>query len=288
VDQSIRVWAYDEDGAAITGEAYNSAGIAVSVVVRSAGRILSTTALTLVARSGVGVHTDSAFTEVGGGEYVVDLADTYSATANRDVSVTLTSTAISGGYVLSETLAVGQAVELDSATLQKIDNILEDTGTTLPGLINAIEGGGGDNQEVLDAIDGVTASVAAYAARIALEVQLKGFPSVLCRNADYLEEVESEIRLTLEDVAGEEITEIAGTPVASLSWLFGAGTQTEPNLFDGTCSWDDDTDELIIEIPASETDGKKLGALTWQVGVTISEKTRWLGGGTTRLIERQF
>ena len=123
VDQSIRVWAYDVDGAAITGEAYNSAGISVSVVVRSAGRIVSTTALTLVARSGVGVHTDSAFTEVGSGEYVVDLADSYSATANRQVSVTLTSTAIAGGYVLSETLAVGVAVELDSATQTQITAI---------------------------------------------------------------------------------------------------------------------------------------------------------------------
>lgn len=113
-DQSIRVWAYNSSGAAITGEAYNSAGIAVSVVVRSAGRIVSTTALTLVARSGAGVHTDSAFTEVGAGEYVVDLPDSYSATAGRDVSVTLTSTAISGGYVLSETLSVGKPAELDS------------------------------------------------------------------------------------------------------------------------------------------------------------------------------
>lgn len=115
-DQSIRVFAYNSAGAVITGEAYNSAGISASVVVRSAGRILSTTALTLVARSGAGVHTDSAFTEVGSGEYVIDLADSYSATANRQVSVTLTSTAISGGYVISETLDVGVSVELDSAS----------------------------------------------------------------------------------------------------------------------------------------------------------------------------
>ena len=66
-DQSIRVFAYNSSGAAITGEAYNSAGIAVSVVVRSAGRILSTTALTLVARSVVGQHRDNEFTEVGAG-----------------------------------------------------------------------------------------------------------------------------------------------------------------------------------------------------------------------------
>lgn len=142
-DQSIRVWAYNSSGAAITGEAYNSAGIAVSVVVRSAGRIVSTTALTLVARSGAGVHTDSAFTEVGAGEYVVDLPDSYSATAGRQVSVTLTSTAISGGYVLSETLDVGVKAELDSATQLQLISIEEDSAasvgylTTLVGRLTA-------------------------------------------------------------------------------------------------------------------------------------------------------
>jgi len=59
---------------------------------------------------------------------------------------------------------VPQAAELDSATLQKIDDILEDTGTTLPGLIGDIEGGGGggsatlENQEaILAALQGVEA-----------------------------------------------------------------------------------------------------------------------------------
>lgn len=105
-NQSIRVWAYDDSGDAVIGEAYNSAGIAVSAVVRQSGRIVSTIALTLVARSGTGVHTDSAFTEVGSGEYVVDLADSYFTTATNQISVTLTSTAITGGYVLSESLMV--------------------------------------------------------------------------------------------------------------------------------------------------------------------------------------
>jgi hypothetical protein len=48
------------------------------------------------------------------------LPDTYSATANRQVSVTLTSTAISGGYVLSETLDVGVTAELDSDARVKL------------------------------------------------------------------------------------------------------------------------------------------------------------------------
>ena len=113
VDQSIRFWAYDSAGAVVEGEAWNSAGMAVSVIVRSAGRIMSTTALTLQARSGAGVHTDSALTEVSNGEYVVDLPDSYSATADRDISLSVASTAITG-TVIVETLAVGKAVELDS------------------------------------------------------------------------------------------------------------------------------------------------------------------------------
>jgi hypothetical protein len=84
---------------------------------------VSTTALTLVDRSEAGVHTDSAWTEVSGGEYVVDLADSYFATADRTISLTVAATAITG-TVIVETLAVGQAVELDSASRLAIWNTL--------------------------------------------------------------------------------------------------------------------------------------------------------------------
>lgn len=108
-DQSIRFWAYDSDGAAVTGEVYNSAGMSVSVIVRQSGRIASTIALTLVARSGAGIHTDSALTEVGSGEYVVDLPDSYFATDGDHVSVTVASTAITGSVVV-ESLTVSNGV----------------------------------------------------------------------------------------------------------------------------------------------------------------------------------
>jgi hypothetical protein len=49
-----------------------------------------------------------------------------------------------------------EAVELDSATSAKIDDILTDTGTTLPGLIAGIEGGGAGTVNVLPAT-GITA-----------------------------------------------------------------------------------------------------------------------------------
>lgn len=124
-DWSIRLWAYDSAGAAVTGLAYNSAGMAVSVVVRSKGRIVSTTALTLVARSGAGVHTDSAWTEVSGGEYVVDLPDSYLATAERTVSLSVAATAITG-TVIVETIEVGRAAVLDPAVQTQIDSIETD------------------------------------------------------------------------------------------------------------------------------------------------------------------
>jgi len=141
-DQSIRFWAYDADGAAVAGEAYNSAGMAVSVVVRSAGRIVSTTALTLVARSGAGVHTDSALTEVGNGEYVVDLPDSYSATALRDISLTVASTAITGA-VLVETLAVGQGssqASVDALAISLAGTAITVVNRVTGGTINAVMG----------------------------------------------------------------------------------------------------------------------------------------------------
>jgi hypothetical protein len=169
-------------------------------------------------------------------------------------------------------------------------------GASIAADIAAIDGGGGGGgdatlakqEEILTAVESVVETVAAYAARMALEVQLRGFPNVICRNADYLQATESEIRITVEDLTGAAITEIAGTPVASLSWLFGMGTEQNPALIAGTCSWDGDSDELVIEIAKEATAAKQTGSLTWQIGVTIDTKKRWLGGGTTRLIERQF
>jgi hypothetical protein len=52
----------------------------------------------------------------------------------------VTLTGVDGELAFSR---VEKAAVLDSATSQKIDDILTDTGTTLPGLIGDIEGGGG-------------------------------------------------------------------------------------------------------------------------------------------------
>jgi hypothetical protein len=119
-DWSIRLWCYDSAGAAVTGLLHNSAGMSVSVVVRQKGRIISTTVLTLVARSGAGVHTDSAWTEVADGEYVVDLTDSYLATAERTISLDVAATAITG-TVIVETIEVGRPAALDTDARVKLD-----------------------------------------------------------------------------------------------------------------------------------------------------------------------
>lgn len=172
-DWSIRLWAYDSDGAAVTGLVYNSTGIAVSVVVRAKGRIVSTTALTLVARSSDGVHTDSAFTEVGNGEYVVDLPDSYMATAERTISLTVAATAITG-TVIVETLEVGRAAVLDSTVQDQLDAIQEAAEAS---------GGGGDTSSFSGSaatqINAILSTAANAVANAGLQITTEGFPASL-------------------------------------------------------------------------------------------------------------
>jgi hypothetical protein len=61
---------------------------------------------------------------------VVDLPDSYLATAERTVSLTVAATAITG-TVIVETIEVGRGVVLDSATALQIDNIENASGYLL-------------------------------------------------------------------------------------------------------------------------------------------------------------
>jgi hypothetical protein len=193
----------------------------------------------------------------------------------------------------------------DNASITAVKAVTDKLNTTLTadGLlwqftVNALEnapggGGGGsatlENQELILAnLDNVTGAVAAAVARLQLETQITGFPATLCRGSDYDATIESEIRLQLLDLDNEPITEIGGTPVDEITWLFGFGTDRQPRLVEGACSWDDVTNELVIELSADDTEDTPLGAATWQIGAQIGELIRWLGGGTTRVIERQF
>jgi len=77
----------------------------------------------------------AGFTDVAAGDYKV----VYFSGA-RWVARGYRTFAGTNGETATETPI---AAELDPATSQKIDSILQDTGTTLPGLIGDIEGGGG-------------------------------------------------------------------------------------------------------------------------------------------------
>lgn len=186
--------------------------------------------------------------------------------------------------IKSVTDKLNTGLALDGAVYQFTANMLE----LAPG-----GGGGGsatiENQELILAnLDNITGAVSAAVARLQLETQITGFPATICRGSDYDQTLESEIRLQLLDLENNPITEIGGTPVAEITWLFGLGTDRQPRLVAGACSWDDTTDELVIQLAAADTDTTPLGSVTWQIGAQIGELVRWLGGGTTRIVERQF
>jgi hypothetical protein len=206
---------------------------------------------------------------------------------------------------ISTRLAATSYTAPDNASIGSIKAVTDKLNTTLAadGLlwqftINALEnapggGGGGsatlENQELILAnLDNVTGAVAAAVARLQLETQITGFPATLCRGSDYDVIIESEIRLQIKDLNDNPITEIGGVPVDEITWLFGFGTDRQPRLVEAVCSWDDVTDELVIELDAADTMDTPLGAATWQIGAQIGDLVRWLGGGTTRIIERQF
>ena len=186
--------------------------------------------------------------------------------------------------IKSVTDKLNTGLVLDGAVYQFTVNMLE----------NAPGGGGGgsatiENQELILAnLDNVTGAVSAAVARLQLETQITGFPATICRGSDYDQTLESEIRLQLLDLENDPITEIGGTPVAEITWLFGLGTDRQPRLVAGACSWDGTTNELVIQLAATDTDTTPLGSVTWQIGAQIGELVRWLGGGTTRIVERQF
>lgn len=216
------------------------------------------------------------------------------ATELGRIDATISSRLATSGYtapdntsitaIKSVTDKLNTGLVLDGAVYQFTVNMLE----------NAPGGAGGgsatiENQELILAnLDNITGAVSAAVARLQLETQITGFPATICRGSDYDSTLESEIRLQLLDLNNDPITEIGGTPVDEITWLFGLGTDRQPRLVEGACSWDDTTDELVIELAATDTSTTPLGSVTWQIGAQIGELVRWLGGGTTRIVERQF
>ena len=210
------------------------------------------------------------------------------------IDATISSRLATSGYTAPDNTSVTaiKAVTDKLSTTLVVDGLV--WKYTVNALSNAPGGAGGgsatlENQELILAnLDDITGAVSAAVARLQLETQITGFPTTICRGSDYDTTLESEIRLQLLDLNNDPITEIGGTPVDEITWLFGLGTDRQPRLVEGACSWDDTTDELVIELAAADTSATPLGSVTWQIGAQIGELVRWLGGGTTRIIERQF
>jgi len=170
--------AYNTDGSAKTDLTSSTTGLTLSVF-RVGAAAISISSLSAKAADNT-AHADGAIRPVSGNLYTVDLPDAACADQVPSISVkgSYTGGVIEGpehplvGYnpasvaVGANTIAPATptnvsdvqtavlaklpaaleggriAAVLDSATLQKIDSILEDTGTTLPAAIAAIDAGG--------------------------------------------------------------------------------------------------------------------------------------------------
>jgi hypothetical protein len=213
---------------------------------------------------------------------IADIQAGLATLANQTTIIAYLDTEITAIKSVTDKLNTGLVA--DGAVFQFTANMLE----LAPG-----GGGGGsatlENQElILDEIDSLRSSFASAVGRLAVSSQLIGFPPSIVRNADYSTVTESEIRLSLKDVDGNPITEIGGVPCDEITWLFGLGSERNPALIEGAATWDDTNDQLVIQLAAADTADKPPGTLSWQIGCTIDETTRYLGGGTTRLLERHF
>ena len=96
-DQTLRLFAFDSNSSAVTGLTSGSAGLAVNVIVRQEGIKTGTTDITssLTTRDTAATHKDYAFTEIGSGEYELDLPDSFFTTA-QEVTASIAATAITG------------------------------------------------------------------------------------------------------------------------------------------------------------------------------------------------
>lgn len=106
-DQTIRLWAFDSNGAAVTGLTPASTGIAATVTVYTSGRPGTPASVTLTTRDTAGVHKDNAFTEIGNGEYALDVVDSKFTTGGTEVAASLAADAITGNVYVEKVEVTG-------------------------------------------------------------------------------------------------------------------------------------------------------------------------------------
>lgn len=183
------------------------------------------------------------------------------------------------GTYVSKRLAVlntaGQAM-VTAFNAMRVGNVF-----TAPALANAPTGsGGGDNTEVLAAIDSMKSIIAQWVA-LNIPSDVRGFPATIIGGTD--------VTVTLEvvDSNNDPITEIFGESVETVQWLFGMGTSARRARILGSVDWVSDL--LQITITRAETLDDDDGPRTWMIGCKLtSGEVKWVKTGVTRLIGRQF
>jgi len=249
-------------------------------------------------------------------------ADVGLATANLDTQIATLATGAAlttvGGNVttlinrlgawagtgINTVLGAFRAIAAKAAALTPTDI---STGTTFNNTTHSLEnikdtagGGGGGGLDAagtraalgmaapnLDSqLAGLAALWASSIAAMKVATAVSGFPNVIVRNADYSTALDSSILLTLTDLTGAPITQIGGVAVASLTWLAGMGTDNDPHAIPCTAAWGGTG--VRVTWPAAATAAIALGPVSWQVGCQIGAERRFIGGGITRLVERQY
>ena len=142
-------------------------------------------------------------------------------------------------------------------------------------------GRGGDNAEVIEAIDAMKSLISEW---IALNIpsDVRGFPATIIGGTDI------EVSIEVVDSNNDPITEIFGESVETVQWLFGMGTSARRARILGSVEWTSD-DLLMISMAKADTLSEDDGPRTWMIGCKLtSGEVKWVKTGVTRLIGRQF
>jgi hypothetical protein len=211
---------------------------------------------------------------VADGEYVVDLEDSYFATADRTISLTVAATAITG-TVIVETIEVGRAVELDSAVGTQITAIETFAARVTTGIVqdgavwqftaNMLElgpaggGGGGSGdatlakqEEILtqldviqtktDTIGSVGAITSLLAAAVLEPGTITSFPETLTIGDSYTEQNGREIQIPIVDTDGTPLSSTGSLNFADASVTFTlqrSGETDSTRVITGTATFVD-------------------------------------------------
>jgi hypothetical protein len=169
--------------------------------------------------------------------------------------------------------------ELDSAVTTKIDNILEDTGTTLPAQISGISSGGGDatlakQEEILEAIDELSAIQLA-----AVEVTagtIAGFPETLNIGDSYSEDT-GQIRINITDsVTGDPIDSLGSLEFADADVAFTAFRPNDSARIVGICEY--------VRVPSSGTLEESYVLVTLLTSETAKGKAEYTYEGRLKFV----